>query len=428
MASTFSTSLRLELMGTGDQSGTWGVTSNVNFGSLLEEAIAGVGAITHDDSANYTLTTSNGASDEARNMTLVIGGTLTANRNVIVPDVDKFYLVNNATTGGFSLTVKTLSGTGVAITNGALAIVYCDAVNVDLGLGTLAAANSVATAAIQDDAVTNAKIGTDAVNADSIATNAVGADELADNAVDTAAIVNDAVTNDKIGTDAVNADSIATNAVGADELADNAVDTAAIVNDAVSLAKVATGTVRSVLAYDNTGNPVNPAAGTVGQVLTANASAAPTFQDPGGGGVPSAVIEDQKAQNTAGGTFSSGAWQTRDLNTEVYDPDSLISITSNEFTVVNDGWVEWEAPAAQVNRHQSRLFNVTNTVEVKSSITGYSEASVTSQTLSVGGARVEAGKTYRIEHQSQSSRSSDGFGNEANFTTEVYTRVKYWSD
>jgi hypothetical protein len=70
MASTFSPSLRIELIGDGDQSGIWGQTTNSNLGTFIEQAITGVVTITMLD-ANYTMTNFNGVSDEARNQVLV---------------------------------------------------------------------------------------------------------------------------------------------------------------------------------------------------------------------------------------------------------------------------------------------------------------------------------------------------------------------
>lgn len=149
----------------------------------------------------------------------------------------------------------------------------------------------------------------------------------------------------------------------------------------------------------------------------------------GGGGAPSAVIEDQKASGSSGGNFVSGAWRTRDLNTVVYDPDNLISISSNQFTVINDGWVEWAAPGYRAEDHQSRLYNVTNSTVVKSGTTGKSDnQSDLTQDISFGGARVAAGKTYRIEHRCGISHG-EGFGRNNSFgETTVFTRVQYWSD
>ena len=129
MPSTYSTSLRLELIGNGEQAGNWGNTNNVNLGTLLEQAIAGVESVAISGTS-YTLTTGNGVSDQARNAVIVLTGTLAANCNVIVPTVDKTYTFRNATTGGFSVVVKTAAGSGVTIANGFTQSVYCDATNV----------------------------------------------------------------------------------------------------------------------------------------------------------------------------------------------------------------------------------------------------------------------------------------------------------
>ena len=133
MASTYSTRLRLELMGSGDQSGTWGTTTNTNLGTLIEAAIAGRAAVSMTD-ADYTLTVANGTTDEARNMILNISGALTATRNVICPAVSKMYIVKNATTGGQSIILKTSSGSGVTIENGLTSLVFCDGTNVVEGI------------------------------------------------------------------------------------------------------------------------------------------------------------------------------------------------------------------------------------------------------------------------------------------------------
>lgn len=125
---TFSTSLKLELPGDGQQTGTWGQTTNKNIGTLLEQAITGVQTITMFD-ANYTLTNLNGTPDEARNAVLVITGVNTAVRQVICPTVEKIYIVKNTTTGGFGITIGGSTGAIVTVPNGATQIVYCDGVN-----------------------------------------------------------------------------------------------------------------------------------------------------------------------------------------------------------------------------------------------------------------------------------------------------------
>ena len=128
MASTYSPSLRLELIGDGDQSGIWGQTTNNNLGSLIEQAVSGVITIAMTD-ANYTMSNFNGVVDEARNQVLIVTGTLTATRNLIAPLVEKTYVVQNNTTGGQSIQLIGSSGLGVTIPNGIAAYVYCDGIN-----------------------------------------------------------------------------------------------------------------------------------------------------------------------------------------------------------------------------------------------------------------------------------------------------------
>lgn len=143
MASTFSNNLRLELITNGEQEGVWGATTNLNLGTLLEQAITGVAAVSFTSDANKTLTANNGASDEARNAALICTsvGSLTATRDLIIPAKTKLYLVHNNTTGGQSIRVIAATGTGITIPNGKKRFVFFDGTNVvdaitDLPSGT----------------------------------------------------------------------------------------------------------------------------------------------------------------------------------------------------------------------------------------------------------------------------------------------------
>jgi hypothetical protein len=183
MASTYSPSLKITLMGDGDQAGLWGQTTNTNLGTLLEQAITGVTSITMSD-ANYTLTSFNGVSDEARNAVLVVTGTNNAVRDLIPPVVEKLYTIVNNTTGGFAIRVIGASGTGVNVPNGATCLVYCDGTNFVNGLsgsagnftvnGTLTATGNVS--------VTGAFVGNGAaistINASNIASGTVATARL----------------------------------------------------------------------------------------------------------------------------------------------------------------------------------------------------------------------------------------------------------
>ena len=133
MASTYSTNLKIELIGTGEQSGTWGSTTNTNLGTALEQSIVGYGNpnFTSDADLTISLTDSN-ATQTARNLALNVTSSvsLTATRNLIVPTIQKPYIIRNNTTGSQSIVVKTSAGTGVTVPNGAYTVVYTDGTNV----------------------------------------------------------------------------------------------------------------------------------------------------------------------------------------------------------------------------------------------------------------------------------------------------------
>lgn len=130
MPSSYTNSLRLTLQVTGENSGTWGNIVNNGVTSLVDASVAGTATVTHDNTANYTLSTANGATDEARQMFLNITGTLTAARNVVCPTASKLYFLRNNTTGGFAVTLKTSAGTGISVPSGKYAALYCDGTNV----------------------------------------------------------------------------------------------------------------------------------------------------------------------------------------------------------------------------------------------------------------------------------------------------------
>jgi hypothetical protein len=148
MASTYSPSLKITLIGDGDQAGIWGQTTNTNLGTLLEQAITGVESIIMAD-ANYTLTSFNGVSDQARNAVLVVTGSNTAVRDVIPPVAEKMYTVVNNTTGGYAIRVIGSTGTGVTIPNGYTALVYCNGTNFYQALSSGASAVATSNYTIQ---------------------------------------------------------------------------------------------------------------------------------------------------------------------------------------------------------------------------------------------------------------------------------------
>lgn len=132
--SSYSPNLRLELITTGDQSGTWGSTTNNNLGALVEAAVSGfVGvAVT---SANQALTALNGAADQSRNMTIALTSALGAPFAVYAPPVPKVYVIYNASAQVATIYNSTIignttaAGVGVAIPAGATVTVWSDGSN-----------------------------------------------------------------------------------------------------------------------------------------------------------------------------------------------------------------------------------------------------------------------------------------------------------
>lgn len=145
-------------------------------------------------------------------------------------------------------------------------------------------------------------------------------------------------------------------------------------------------------------------------------------------GAPAAVLQDQKASGTDGGTATTATWTTRDLNTEVRDPDSLISIASNQFTPTVNGWVEWISPFRRTDLVRTRLYNVTDTaVAAYGGSARLTAANYDSATLRGGGA-VVAGKAYRIEYYVQTTTGTSDLGSASSLDTEIYTTVNFWRD
>ena len=149
MANSTSASLKLTVQQTGENSGTWGQFTNTNL-LILEQAIGGYDAVGLNATTGATLTFSNGVLSNGKNQVLRLTGTITTNVNVVIPDsIEKTYLVENATSGAFTVTFKTTSGTGAtwSTTDKGYKILYSDGTNVvditaDLGDVTLGAVTS----------------------------------------------------------------------------------------------------------------------------------------------------------------------------------------------------------------------------------------------------------------------------------------------
>ena len=125
MSSTYSPNLAIELIGTGDQAGNWGSTTNTNLGTLLEQAISGYVSYACDGTTQ-TLTMTNGADATARNMYLQL--TTTGGGTLVVPANKKLYFIYNATS--LPITVKVSGQTGVSVPAAAKVSLVCNGTDV----------------------------------------------------------------------------------------------------------------------------------------------------------------------------------------------------------------------------------------------------------------------------------------------------------
>lgn len=151
--------MRIELITSGEQSGTWGITTNSNLGTLIESAITGYVTV-NTTAVDQALTVNNGAPDESRNMVLNLTTSVGANFNVYIPPVPKMYIVRNSSARQATLycsdTIGSIvpKGTGTVIPANKSTILFTDGTNVS------AALSDVTTA----DFATNAGTATNAVN------------------------------------------------------------------------------------------------------------------------------------------------------------------------------------------------------------------------------------------------------------------------
>jgi len=135
MVSTYSTNIRLDLQGTGDNNGTWGTVANTDF-SLIDAAIAGYTTVSVSG-GDTALTVNNGSSDQARNAIIEVIGSPASNANIVLPANSKAYIVRCSLSNTKTVTFKTSSGSGFVLTNGVDQTVITDGTSVT-GIQTIA--------------------------------------------------------------------------------------------------------------------------------------------------------------------------------------------------------------------------------------------------------------------------------------------------
>ena len=218
MASTYSTDLKIELMVTGENAGTWGTKTNDNL-NVIQQAIAGFKSVSIAGGAQTTNLLINNSPDiatsDARNAVIKLTGTITGNQIVTVPTgIEKTYIVQNGTTGAFTVQFIQAGGTGTTFstTDKGIKILFADGTNINaVDLSTLS--GTIATAQIADLAITSSKL----------ASFAVTSARLASFAVTTSRLATDAVTAIKITQSTITQAKLAANSVGSNQLIATAV-------------------------------------------------------------------------------------------------------------------------------------------------------------------------------------------------------------
>lgn len=148
-----------------------------------------------------------------------------------------------------------------------------------------------------------------------------------------------------------------------------------------------------------------------------------------GPGAQVATFADQKTSGTNGGTFTSGAWQTRTLNTTVYNGITSASLSSNQISLPAGTYnvIAFAPVGDTVQNHQARLQNITDTA---TTLTGTSMAALDissavpiNQSVVMGVFTIAGTKTFELQHQCTLTKTTDGFGLAAGFGTEVYAQI-----
>ena len=280
--STFSPLLRIELIGQGEQSNTWGTTTNTNLGTLIEQAIAGAVTVTIAD-ADYTLSTADGASDQSRRALIILAGVQTQQRTVRIPNTSKVYFIRNVTSGGFPIQIQRVSGgNSVFVPNNKTALVICDGSEVSTAVqylvdpvitgGTISALSSP---------LPVASGGTGGIDDTAARANLVAAKSGINNDITALPGLITPLTVAQGGTGAGNANTARTNLSAAKSGANSDITSLTGLTTPLSLAQGGTGTNITAAAggvpYSTAGAIVLTAPGTSGQLLRSNGASAPAW-------------------------------------------------------------------------------------------------------------------------------------------------------
>ena len=288
MASSYSTDLKLELMVTGENSGTWGDKTNTNL-NLIQQAVAGYQSIALT-STNTTLSMTNATISNARNAVIEFTGTLAANATVYVESgIEKTYTIKNSTTGAFTLALNQVGGSSViwGTTEKNIKGVYLDGTNANtIDLSTLGGAIN-SSASIGDFVIGPNELDTSAVTSVKIASFAVTSAKLDTSSVTSVKVASFAITSAALDTASVTSVKVASGAIGTAQLATTGVTAATYTAATITVA--ADGRITSASSgsagaggFVLTRTTAGPSSGT--HTAGANANRLGIYMYGGGGG------------------------------------------------------------------------------------------------------------------------------------------------
>ena len=182
MASTYTTRVRLEKQGDGENPNSWGTILNQNVIDLVDDAVAGYTVVSVSGTP-ITLTTNDGTSDQSRSASLDFSGTLTANVTITIPSVSKTYFVRENTSGSFAVTLKTVGGSGYTLTQSKNTFVACDGTGIyaieDATSVTSFTANTLTATSIRASVVdVKASLSATDINATTVSATNIGASSI----------------------------------------------------------------------------------------------------------------------------------------------------------------------------------------------------------------------------------------------------------
>lgn len=178
---------------------------------------------------------------------------------------------------------------------------------------------------------------------------------------------------------------------------------------------------RSATANTNTRLGV----GTTGQVLTV-AGGVPSWATPAGGSIQTATFNDTKASTVDGGTFTNGAWRTRDLNTTQHNSITGCSLSSNQITLPAGTFlIQGLAPSFVTDNTQARIYNITGSAVLFLGQSAFTDPFENQQinSLFYGTVTLTGSTVIELQHRSSFTKSGDGFGNAVNWGDNIYSIV-----